>query len=89
MVQCGSGLGLALEAGQRLGVSGDVIRQELEGDKAMQTGVFGFVDHTHAAATDLLDNAVVRDGPADHQRAMLGGKAESKVNGRLHPLVST
>ena len=37
----------------------------------MQPGVFGFVDDTHAPATDLLDNAVVRDGPADHWRTML------------------
>ncbi len=71
MVQGRSRLGLALEAGQRLGVLGDVIRQELEGDKAMQPGVFGLVDDAHAATADLLNNAVVRDGPADHWRTML------------------
>jgi uncharacterized damage-inducible protein DinB len=60
-----------LEAGQRLRISGDVVRQELEGDKAVQPGVFGLVDDAHAAATDLLNNAVVRDGPADHWRSML------------------
>ena len=71
MVQCGSSLGFALEAGEGLGVSGDVVGQKLEGNKAVQPGVFGFIDHTHAAATDLLDNAVVRDGPTDHWRTML------------------
>src|SRR3977135_4473050 len=71
MVQGRSRLGLALEAGQGLGVAGNVIRQELERDKAVQPGVFGFVDDAHATTTDLLNNAVVRDGPADHWRTML------------------
>ena len=32
----------------------------------MQLEVFGFVDHTHPAATELRENAIVRDGLADH-----------------------
>jgi len=35
VVQCGRGLGLALEAGQRLRVTSNVWRQELESDKTM------------------------------------------------------
>ena len=31
----------------------------------MEACVFGFVHHTHASPTELLDNPVVRDGPAD------------------------
>ena len=34
----------------------------------MELGVFGLVDHAHAAATELLQNAVVGNGPADHVR---------------------
>jgi hypothetical protein len=34
----------------------------------MQTRVFSFVDHTHPTATQLLDDAVVRDGLPDHWR---------------------
>src|SRR5207253_1504343 len=30
------------------------------------------IDNTHAAATELLDDAVVRDGPPDHADAILG-----------------
>jgi hypothetical protein len=37
----------------------------------MQAGVFGLVDDAHAATADLLNNAVVRDGPAYHWRTML------------------
>jgi len=55
----------ALETGQRLGVSRNFRRQELQGDKSMQPRVLGLVDHTHPAAAQLLDDAVVRDGLAD------------------------
>jgi hypothetical protein len=43
-----------------------------ECDKTVEAGVFGFVDHTHPATAQLLDNAIVRDGLADHWAAMLG-----------------
>ncbi len=33
--------------------------------------IFGFVDHAHAAATQFLDNSVVRDGLADHWSRIL------------------
>src|SRR5882762_1985460 len=66
MVQCGSGLCFALEACQGLGILGDLVGQEFERDKAMQPGVLGLVDDSHAAATELFDDAVVRDGLANH-----------------------
>jgi hypothetical protein len=44
------------------------IRQKLEGDKSMQVFVFALVNHAHAAATQFLDNAVVRDSLANHWR---------------------
>ena len=33
---------------------------------AVQLEVFGFVHHTHPAATELREDAIVRDGLADH-----------------------
>jgi len=68
----GGRLRLPLEAGQGLGVFGDIIRQEFEGDKPVQGHVLGLVDHTPPAAAELLDDAVVRDCLADHADAMLG-----------------
>ncbi len=68
MIQRGSGLGLALKTSQGLRVTGDLVRQEFQGHKTVQPGVFGLVNDAHAAATELLDNAVVRDGLADHWR---------------------
>jgi hypothetical protein len=66
VVQRGRGLGLLLKAGQSLRVAGQFVGQKLHGYETMQTRVFSFVDDTHPAATQFLDDAVVRDSPADH-----------------------
>ena len=66
MVQRRRGLGFALKAGEGLRVAGNIFRQELQGDEAMQPRVFGFVNHAHPAAAELLDDAVMRNGLADH-----------------------
>ena len=49
-----------------------IFRQKLESDKATEFDVFGLVDDSHTAAAQLLDDAIVRDGLADHADAMLG-----------------
>jgi hypothetical protein len=41
------------------------VRQKLQ-DKAVEPDVLGLVHHTHAATTELFDDAVGRDGLADH-----------------------
>ncbi len=66
MVQCGRGLGFALETGQGLRVASNIFGQEFQRDKAVQPSVFSLVDHTHPAATEFFHDAVVRDGLADH-----------------------
>ena len=72
MVQGRCSLGLTLKAGQRLGVSRNFRREELQCDEAMQPRVLGLVHYPHATATELLDDAVVRDGSADHWRESYG-----------------
>jgi hypothetical protein len=52
---------------------GYLVRQKLQGDEAVQLYILGLVDHTHPAATELLDEAVVRDGLADHWALILRG----------------
>ena len=47
---------------------GQIVGQKLQGHEAAQFSVLGLIDHAHAATTKLLDDAVVRDGLADHQR---------------------
>ena len=66
MVQRRCGPGFALEARQRLRVPGHFIGQKLEGDEALEAAVFRLVDHAHAASANFFDDAVVRDGLADH-----------------------
>ena len=46
----------------------ELIGQELQSNVAAQTQVFGLIDHTHAAATQLLQDAVMRNGLASHGR---------------------
>ena len=67
MVQRRRGTRFAPEAFQRLRVAGHFLGQELQGHEAAKVGVLGLVDHTHPAAAELLDDAVMRDGLADHE----------------------
>jgi hypothetical protein len=65
-------------------------RKELEGHMSAKGEVFGFIDRPHAAASQLLQDAVVRDRPADHRwtagiqklRLMLGRGLGDKSNAR-------
>ena len=66
MIESGSGLRFTLETSQSLRISSNFIRQELQCNEAMQPGVLGLKDHTHAAAAELLDDTIVRNGLADH-----------------------
>ena len=70
-------LRLALEACQGLRVLRDLVGQEFQRDKAMQPGVLGFVNHTHPAAAELFNDAVVRDGLAYHQKTCGGFRVGS------------
>jgi hypothetical protein len=62
MVESGCSTGLAFESFQRMGVVGYLLGQKLESHEATQPRVLSLVDHTHATAAKLLENAVVRDG---------------------------
>ena len=71
MVECRGGAGFPSEAFQHEGVSGNVIRQELERHKASQFGVLGLVDHAHPPIAELLDDPVACNGLADHGARIL------------------
>ena len=66
VIQRGRGAGLTLKPFSGLRVLGEIIRQELHRNSASQPKILGLVDHSHAAATQLAQNAVVRDGLTDH-----------------------
>ena len=61
MIQRRRGPGLALKAVHGLAVPSQFVGHELERDEAMEPRVFRFVDDAHAAATELLDDAIVGD----------------------------
>ncbi len=67
VIQGRRGLRLALEACQSLRVLANFVRQELQGDKTLETGVFGLVDHAHPTTTEFFENAVMRDCLFDHE----------------------
>ena len=54
MVQRGEDLRLTLEAREALGIAGERFGQDLQGDIAVQFGVPGSVNDTHAAGAHLL-----------------------------------
>src|ERR1700730_12978123 len=81
MVERGSSTSFAAKAFERLWVFSYILGEELQSDKATKFGVLGLVYDTHPAAAQLLDDAVVRNGLADHKDgAMLGGML-GQVNG--------
>ena len=58
MVQRGDGPRLALEARARIGIAGDVTRQDLDRDRAIEPRIAGFVDLTHAAGAERADDFI-------------------------------
>ncbi len=67
VVQGGRSLGLPLETAESLCIVGEFFGKELEGDVAIELEVFRFVDHTHAPAAQLPQDAVMRDGVIHHR----------------------
>ena len=66
MVQRRGDARLAPEAFERLGVRGQIARQELQRDLTAEPDVFRAVDDAHAAAADAFENPVMTDSGADH-----------------------
>ena len=78
VVQRRCGFGFAPKTDESLRVFGYIVWKEFQGDEAIKFDVLGLVDHAHAAATELFDDAVVGNGTAEywcgisHWRRMLG-----------------
>ena len=61
MAQGRGGARLSAKAFQRVRVFCNILRQELQRDRATEFGVLGLVDHTHPATAKLLQDTIVRD----------------------------
>ncbi len=68
VIQGRRGLRFPLKPGEGLRIPGYILRQELERDETVETSILSFVDDSHTAATKLFNDAVMRDGLADHGR---------------------
>jgi hypothetical protein len=62
MIQSRCRLRLALKTSQGLRIARDFVRQKFQGDETRESRVFRFVDHSHTAAAEFLNDAVMRDG---------------------------
>ena len=71
MIEFRGGLGFPLETLAAFFVAQQVRSEEFEGDGAVESGVLGLIDDSHAAFTKLLGDLVVRDGLADHAGPIL------------------
>jgi hypothetical protein len=79
MIECGCGAGFTLEPFQDLRVRSQTLGQELQGNESAELGVLGFVDHTHAAATKLLHNAVMGDSLIQQTNSLAFGRKENLI----------
>ena len=59
VIEGGKDFCFALETGQPLRIVGELVREDFDGNKAVQVGVFGTVDFAHAALAQFLNDAVV------------------------------
>jgi len=75
----GDGLGFQSRIALRSPVRGG---QELEGNEAIELLVTCFINHAHPTTTQLLDDAVVRDGFADHGRECYVGVVSESMKAR-------
>ena len=57
---------LSLKSFNREPILQDAFGEKLERNVAAEAVVVGFVDDTHAAATQLVDHGVMRDGLPNH-----------------------
>ena len=86
MVQQRSRPCFPLEALQRLGIAGQIFRNKLQRNVPPQLEIFGLVNHTHATAPELAQDAIVGDCLANHEKT----EALERGNVRLcQPLRST
>jgi hypothetical protein len=67
MVQGAGGAGLLEKARSAFGVGDFFGGQDLDGDKAVQMGVAGFVYDAHAALAELVEDVIMTNRPANHQ----------------------
>ena len=84
MIRRRGGTRFAPEPLQALSVLNHVRREELERYETAKFYILCFVHDTHPAAAQLLDDAIVRDGLANHRAPLADGVARILVGADRH-----
>jgi hypothetical protein len=71
VIQRGEERGFALKTGQPPGVTGEEIREDLDGDITLEILIMGAADDSHTTFAEFFDNPVMRNGLADHEDSPL------------------
>jgi hypothetical protein len=72
--------GLAVEPFGERGVGGQRLRQQLDGDVAIQPGLAGFIDRTHSALADEFEYFQLRES-CGHRRDGRGWLSVGRLAG--------
>src|SRR4029077_7243240 len=70
MIEGGCSTRFATESLDSLSVLGDVLGKKFQGNTTAEPRVLSFVDHSHSAAAQFFQDAVVGDGPANNRRSI-------------------
>jgi len=57
-----------------LRIFGDIVGEEFESNEAPEFYVLGLIDHTHSAATQFLNDSVVRNDLTKHSGISAAGQ---------------
>ena len=82
MIKRGGRAGFALKALESRSIRTELRRKKLQGDAAAERRILGLENDTHAAAAQLFQNAVVRNGLPDHWAEMLSAEVQQVNEGR-------
>ena len=88
MRERGDRLGLALEARERFGVCGKMLRQHLDRHLAVELGVAGAEDLAHAAFAELGGDLVGAQLLSDHRVPIIGSRSSSRGPGAREPVAN-
>jgi hypothetical protein len=63
-----------------LRIASHFVGQEFKAYKTVQPGVLSLINHTHPAAAEFFDDAVMRNGLFDHRRESYVGETGKSMN---------
>ena len=87
MVERGQKLGFAFEAGKAVGVFGELVGKNLDGDFAPEFRITRTPDFTHAASSQRGDDFVVGESGSGFDHVCIGLSQRRVVNRKVRSVV--